>query len=44
MNVVFEDPKVAPGQAEMIEKAIQEQFKTKIVDGVLVTTCVEHSG
>jgi adenylyl cyclase-associated protein len=42
MNVVFEDTKVVGG--EMIEKAIQEQFKTRIVDGNVVTTCVEHSG
>lgn len=44
MNVVYEDPKTAPGQADYIEKPVSEQFKTVIVDGELVTKCVEHSG
>ncbi|KAJ3391326.1 F-actin-capping protein subunit alpha [Lobulomyces angularis] len=44
LNVVFEDPKVAPGSADYIEKPLSEQFKTKIVDGSLVTVPVEHTG
>lgn len=44
MNVVFEDPSKGPSSAEYVEKPISEQFKTRIVDGQLVTVCVEHKG
>ena len=41
MNVHFPDAKVG---GDFIEKPIHEQFISKLVDGELVTRCVEHQG
>jgi len=32
------------GDADFVERAVPEQFLTKIVNGKVVTTAVEHSG
>ncbi len=44
MNILFEDPKKAPGTGDYLERPVSEQFKTTIVDGSLHTVCVEHKG